>query len=90
MPQHAFGLLGGLGRAGTIGSGMFGQQNAAIEMDRIQRDALRGASIFNGTFINCTSTGALRDGTGKIVTHPETFIEELQAETNEWLGDTWD
>lgn len=90
-PQHlrndnpqsgACGLLGQAGVSG-IASGFGAGQQAAMGAILAQRD-------MSWLTRNSAATGALRDGTGKIVTHPETFIEELQAETNEWLGDAWD
>jgi hypothetical protein len=71
------GACGGL--AGAFGGGLQSGLGMA------QRQAAMSQSAIDMMFRNSSAKGALRDGTGKVVSHPETFIEELQAETNEWL-----
>ena len=75
--DQAGGLLGGA--AGAFGGGL------QSEMAMAQRQAAMSSLSIEQLLRNSAVKGALRDGTGKEVNHPETFIEELQAETNEWL-----
>ena len=76
-----FGPPLGLGLAfNAFHSSAVGAQEAAFNYQGADRS----------DFLNIlASRAALRDGTGKEVKHPKSFIEELQADTNEWLGDSW-
>ncbi|MBL4891438.1 MAG: hypothetical protein JKX91_06385 [Rhizobiaceae bacterium] len=60
------------GAQGDLGMAALGQQSPR-------------AGLFNGFNQGIAAGAALRDGTGKEVSHPKSFIEELQAETDEWL-----
>ena len=63
-------------------NGLLGMSGSA-SMDYFRGDVIhdRQKAFYRMLNGDTSSTGALRDGTGKEVSHPKSFIEELQAET---------
>lgn len=76
----ALGQIGGQNNFGSLGQASTGQQQSQGLGLRISN-----CIIADHIFTGFAATGALRDGTGKEVKHPKSFIEELQAETDDWL-----
>ncbi len=78
LPEHLRGSLG-------IGQGQLGGLGGLASMGALQQAMASGQGFHATPFAQSLLAGREM----KKPSRAESFIEELQAETNEWLGDDW-
>ncbi len=79
LPEHLRGSMG-------IGQSQLGGLGGLASMGALQQASAASGQGFHATpFAQSLLAGREMKKTSRA----ESFIEELQAETNEWLGDDW-